>query len=390
MKTLGIFFGGRSAEHDVSIVSAAQAMEAAKQRYNIVPVYIDRNGRWFTGDKLRSLDFFKHYDESQLTPCALSANMGSRELLPLKQKLFGNAPLAVLDIAMPVMHGLNGEDGTLQGLFELCGIPYTSAGVMGSAVGMDKIALKAMLRGWGFPVVYGCWFDRAEWERDAEATLDRVIQEAGFPAFVKPANLGSSIGISRATDRETLRKGIDIALHYDRRVLVEKGIDKPVEINCACLGWEGEVRASTCEQPVSWEEFLTFEDKYLRGGKGGKSSKTADGAGMAALSRQIPAPISAKLTEEIQAMSRDIFRLMDLRGVVRIDYMIDAAGSVFVTEVNTIPGSLAFYLWEFDGLPFDQLIDTLCDYAEKSLAEKQRATFAYDSAILSKVGGTKR
>lgn len=390
MIKLGVIFGSRAAEHDVSIISGLQILENAdKSKYDAFPVYISRRGEWFIGEPLRDIKTFRNFDPNMkgLTRVCMPAVPGYNGLMSMEPQgggLFGKknsaAKAAELDCAILAMHGMNGEDGTLQGLFELADVPYSSAGVTGSAVGMDKIVMKAVFESMGLPVLPGKYFYRSECGQD----MERVLSEAetlGYPLFVKPANLGSSIGISRADDRAGLENALRVAMNFDRRILVEKGLDKPVEINCACLGRGADALASVCEQPVGSDELLSFEDKYLSGG----------GKGMKSLGRKIPAPISAEMTEEIQRMTRDIFRMLECKGVVRIDYMIDrATDKVYVNEINTIPGSFAFYLYEPMGIPFRELIDRLVEGAYAEQKEKHESSFAYDSEILNKVmGGSK-
>ncbi len=389
MQTLAVFWGGRSVEHDVSIISGLQAaLSADKAKYNVVPVYISREGVWYTGWRLMDIAFFKAFDARMVTRCMVAPGCGNK-LLAAKAGFFGRQKtLHEIDAALLVMHGLNGEDGTLQGVLELCGIPYTSSGVTGSAACMDKIVMRAALKGAGFPVVESCWFDRVEWEKDRNGVLDKTVEAVGLPAYVKPANLGSSIGITRADDREGLATAIDVAASYDRRITVEKAVLEPTEVNCSCLGWGDEVEASVCEQPERWQEFLTFEDKYMRGGKSGKGGPKSQG--MSSLGRKMPAPIGDVLTKEIQEMSRDVFRVLDLKGVVRIDYFIDKNGKLLIGEVNTIPGSLAFYLWEFGGMSFSKLIDRMVECALMMHKEREKNSYAYNSDILNKVGGSKR
>jgi len=278
---------------------------------------------------------------------------------------------------------MNGEDGTIQGLFEMCGVPYASAGVTASAVGMDKITMKHVFRGCNFPVLNDFAADRGVFTKDKNGVLDAIEQALVYPLFVKPANLGSSIGISKATDRKSLTFALEVAFKYDRRVLVEQAVTDLMEINCSCLGYGSDVEASVCEMPVSWEEFLSFDDKYMRGGKGG-------GKGMESLNRKIPAPISDELTAEIQDLSRKIFTALDCKGVVRIDYLYDKAQEkLFIGEINTVPGSFAFYLWEPLGVSFSQLIDRLVDIAFRAQKDKEMNCFAFDSAILNKPGAGK-
>jgi D-alanine-D-alanine ligase len=247
---------------------------------------------------------------------------------------------------------------------------------------MDKITMKRFFRGCGFPILPDCAMTRAQFEKDGEAAMNEVEKALPYPVFVKPACLGSSIGVSRADDAEELKDALELAFEYDRRVLVEKGLDKPIELNCSVLGYDGETMASPIEMPLNHDEFLDFRDKYL----GGNGSK-----GMASLSRVLPAPIEESLKEKIQGLSWEIFRLMDCKGVVRIDFMFDRISEeIYITEINTIPGSLAFYLWENDGMPYKTLIDKMIEYAEKAHADRTRNNYAYNSDILKNASfGTK-
>ena len=285
--------------------------------------------------------------------------------------------MARVDVYIVVMHGLNGEDGTLQGLMELANVPYTSTGVAGSAIGMDKIMMKQFFKGAGLPVLPGIWFTRRDYDDNRIAVLDSVYKKIGFPVFVKPANLGSSIGVSRADDKDSLADSLDLAFEYDRRVLVEKGLDKPIELNCSVIGYDDDTTASPIEMPINSDEFLDFRDKYLA---------TGGSKGMASLRRVLPAPIEESLKNEIQEMSRNIFTMLDCKGVVRIDYMFDRISEkTYITEINTIPGSLAFYLWENAEIPYQELIDRMIGYAEKAHEDKNRANYAYTSDILNGV-----
>ena len=395
---VAVIYGSRTCEHDVSIVSALQAMDNLdKNEYEIVPVYIARDGQWYTGRLLRNITFYSAFKPELVTHVApVMSEDGKLTLMPvtsiaphgfkgmvkvlMSNMNLGEDTVEKCDVVLPVMHGMNGEDGTLQGLLELFNVPYTSTGVLGSALGMDKIAMKQFFRGCGLPVVDGMWFARNEWNKNHEEVLNRVESSCPYPVYVKPANLGSSIGISRATDRQSLIKAIETAVEYDRRILVERGIEKPVEINCSALRIKGEVRASLCEMPASWEEFLTFDDKYLRGSKSGK------GQGMESLARKVPAPISDELTQRIQHMTTQVYNAMDCKGVVRIDYMLDG-DELYINEINIIPGSLAFYLWEPLGISFKEMLDCMIEDAFTAYAEKNRSVFSYDSSILRSVQG---
>ncbi len=389
-KQVGVIFGSRSCEREVSIISAVQLMRHADQeKYDISPVYIDESGNWYTGDALKDIGSFKPFnpDKKGITKVFPDLSSGSGALLTHARGtgLFSKDRIEIaarIDVYIIVMHGLHGEDGTIQGLLELANVPYTSTGVAGSALGMDKIMMKQFFRGADLPVLPGIGVTRTRYLSEPKSVFEEVEKELGYPVFVKPANLGSSIGVSRADDRESLEESLELAFEYDRRVLIEAGLDKPIELNCSVLGYDEEIEASPIEMPINQDEFLDFKDKYLASG----GSK-----GMASLHRVLPAPIEDELRDEIQEMSRKIFRMLDCKGVVRIDYMFDKnAGKLYITEINTIPGSLAFYLWENAGVAYTRLIDRMVGYAEKAHGDKNRANYAYTSDILKGVSfGTK-
>ena len=393
---IAVFFGSRSCEHDVSIVSALQCIEATKAAgFNVTPVYISRDGLWYTGEPLENIETFREFNPMTkgITRVTLDVTANAGDLWawpPQRAGLFAKvpAPLCHIDCVIPVFHGWHGEDGTIQGLLEMANIPYASSGVLGSAIGMDKIAMKQILRGAGFPVLDFVWFTREQLKKERQAVIERVEKEIKYPAFIKPAALGSSIGVSRAKNREELERALDVAASYDRRILVEVGVVHPVEINCAAVGYGEDVRASVCEMPVpsSNDTFLDFWQKYLRNA----STKGEDSRGMKSLSRVVPAPIGDELTGRIQTMTCDIFKLLDCCGTVRVDFILDQNDMLFVNEPNTIPGSLAFYLWKARGLDFPKLIEKMVEDALRAHADKNSSVFAYDSSILKKVAaGTK-
>lgn len=397
---IAVIFGSRSCEHDVSIISALQLIEAAKTAgFAVTPIYISREGLWYTGEALTQIETFREFNPmgKGITRVNLDVSANAGDLWawpPQRAGLFAKvpAPIAHIDVAIPVLHGLHGEDGTVQGLLEMANIPYASSGVLGSAVGMDKIAMKQMLRGAGYPVLDYVWCTRDQLKADREAIVERIEREIKYPAFVKPAALGSSIGVSKANNREELDRALDLAASYDRRILVEVGINNPVEINCAALGYGEDVRTSVCEMPVpsTGDKFLNFFEKYLRNaGTKGESSR-----GMKSLSRVVPAPIGEELTERIQRMTKEIFKLLDCRGTVRIDFILDENDMLYVNEPNTIPGSLAFYLWQECGVSFGKLVEIMVEDALRAHADKNTNVFAFDSTILQKVAagakGSKR
>jgi len=389
---VAVLYGGKSCEHDVSIISGLQALKALDtDKYEGFPVYLARDGAWFVGDKLTDMEVYKKFDKNafnRVLPSGEDGKLVLRAWPTDKKGLFTKncEVLKTADVALPVMHGLNGEDGTLQGMLELFGVPYASSGVLGSAIGMDKIAMKTFFRGCGFPVLESQWLDRAQWADDKDAVIARLEKNLPYPMFVKPANLGSSIGISRADDREGLAHAIDVAAAYDRRIIVERGIKNRLEVNCSVLGYAGYVRPSVLEMPEQVAGgLLSFDIKYIKSAKGGQSK------GMTSLSRQIPAPISEEMTKSIQELSVQVFREMDLKGCVRIDYIIDAdTNQYYICEINTIPGSLAFYLWEPTGTLYKQLLDEMIVFAYRDRAERAASVFSYDSEILNKqISGSK-
>ncbi len=381
---LGILFGSRSCEHEVSIISALQlACMADPFRYEVIPVYISKRGEWFIGGALWKLETYLDFDPraSGLTRVFPDLTSGSRALMAFERgRLFAGEKRCVaarLDCVIPVMHGLNGEDGTLQGLLEMMDVPYASTGVAGSAVGMDKIMMKRLFAGCGFPVLPDTSLSRSEFEKDAEAACDKVEASLPYPVFVKPANLGSSIGVSRADDRRQLADALRLAFSLDRRCLVEKGLDDPLEVNCSVLGFDDAVETSVVEQPVRKGQLLDFKTKYLA------SSREN---GMASLTRIIPAPIGEKMTEKVRTLSADIFRALDCKGVVRVDFMISCeTGDLYITEINTIPGSMAFYLWEKtgSGLRYRHLVDRLVRDALKAKEQKDKNITSFHSDIIS-------
>ena len=388
-KNVGVIFGSRSCEREVSIISALQLMRYADpEKYDVIPVYIHDDGTWYSGNALRDLKTYQPFRGEQENCLKVFLDMSSGSgALHVRQSsgLIRKTTIEIaarIDVFVIVMHGLNGEDGSLQGMLELANVPYTSTGIAGSAVGMDKIMMKQFFRGGGLPVLPGLSFSRKEYHDHEQRVIEKTGRELGYPVFVKPANLGSSIGVSRADNAAELADSLELAFEYDRRVLVEKGLNKPIELNCSVLGFDQELEASPIEMPVSADDFLNFKEKYLSSG----GSK-----GMASLHRILPAPIEDTLKEKIQDLSKQIFRMLDCKGVVRIDYMFDAEQeALYITEINTIPGSLAFYLWENAGTSYGSLIDKMIEYAFVAHDEKNAANYAFTSDILkSAVIGSK-
>ncbi|MFN2526819.1 MAG: D-alanine--D-alanine ligase family protein [Actinomycetota bacterium] len=382
---VGVIFGGRSVEHDVSIITAHQVMAQLAERHDVVPIYITREGRWLSGAALNDLDVYRtaRYadvgDEAHIAPLA-----GSGGLTVAGGRLRGPR-IVPLDAVMPAVHGTYGEDGTLQGLLELADIPYAGSGVVASAVGMDKVAMKSAFAAAGLPIVPDVVVDEQHLQADPEGVAQEAETELDYPLFVKPSRLGSSVGIAKASDRSQLMDALEVARLYDTRILIEKAMEGCLEINCSVLGGTGtEPRVSVCEQPVGWQEFLSFSDKYLRG------SKTKTTQGMASQERRIPAPISEQLTKQVQENALQAFATVGAAGVARVDSFVDeATGETWVMEINTVPGSFAFYLWEETGLSFGDLLDELIAIALKTQERKQSLMFTFDSDLLARAPGSK-
>lgn len=380
MKKVGVVFGGRSVEHEVSVITGMQVIENIdKTKYKPVPIYINKEGKWLTGDSLLNFKNFKNNNFSEAIEIFMSPKPGDFNLYKNPQDIgmFGKKVVDNIDIAFLALHGTHGEDGSIQGLFELMDIPYIGGGVLASSVGMDKILMKDVFKSNNLPVVDYYWFYRSDWKDNRQDVLDSIEDSLRYPLFVKPANLGSSIGINIAKDKEALIQAIEVAVNYDRKIIVEKAVEQPREINCAVLGYDREVVTSLCEEPLGWKEVLTFEDKYVKGNsKGGKSSGER---------RIIPADIEDELREQIEELAKKAFISIDGSGTSRIDFLIDKDENIYVNEINTLPGSIGFYLWENKGYSFKDLIDALIDIAIKISREKQGNMYNFDSNLFNRI-----
>lgn len=386
MKTkVGVFFGGRSTEHEISVISANQAMHAFNtDKYDIVPVYITKQGEWYTGSALLDIKNYKDLP-SLLEKCEkvyMKPIFGDYTLYKVHKPRFGSDKFTDLHVVLPVLHGSNGEDGVFEGVLETIGIPFAGCDTLSSANGMDKITMKMILRQCDIPVVDFVWFTDRQWYAGQEAILDEIEKKLGYPVIVKPANLGSSVGIGRAADRSQLIDKIDEAQKYSSRLIVEKMVDNLQEINCSVLGDCDDYRTSVLEEPIKSGDILSYQDKYLGGTKGQH--------GMQAAQKRIPADLPESETKRIQFLAGETFRVLSCHGVSRVDMIIDAdTRDIYVNEINTIPGSLSFYLWESSGISFEKLIDTLVNLALKRNRERDNKTVSYDQNIFALKGGAK-
>ncbi len=381
---LAVIFGGKSVEHEVSVISAVQAMASLnKEKYNIIPVYMTKSNEFYTGQQLFDINSYKNIPEllTNCTECILVRSEGKVSLIRQKMKKFGSNQISDIDVVFPIVHGTNVEDGALQGYIQTLDIPYVGCDVLSSAIGMDKYAMKILLKEAGFPVLDCCRFSDFEAE-NIDKCLDEVEAKFSYPVIVKPINLGSSVGISKASDRRSLENSIEESFQFADRILVEPAIVKLKEINCAVVGDSEEAEASVCEEPVQCDEILSYNDKYVSGDKSGGSK------GMATLKRKIPAEITAEQEEFIRKTAVDAFKYLGCCGVTRIDFMIDMEDNkVYLNEINTIPGSLAFYLWEPKGVKYTELLDRLINLALKRYRKNEKINYSFDTNILS-MGGS--
>ncbi len=393
MKTkVAVLFGGRSVEHEVSIITGIQAFCALdRDKYDPIPLYISKDNRFYTGEALGKIETYRDMKAclQAATQVLLVPSENGVDMVRHPAKKFGNNLIGSFEVALPAVHGTNVEDGTLMGMLEMLRIPYAACDVMSSAIGMDKYLMKAALNHAGIPVLPALRFSGKEYALNGEAVAERIENGIGYPVIVKPVNLGSSVGISRADDREKLMTALDEAFVFSASVLVEKAVTPLREINCAVLGDADGARPSVCEEPINSDEILSYRDKYLSGGKSSKSGKSG---GMSDLKRRCPADIPDEMTSKVQSLAVKTFRALGCAGVARIDFLNNPeTEELWVNEINTIPGSLAFYLWEATGLPFDKLLDEMITLAFKRHRSREALNFNYDTNLLSSVslGGAK-
>lgn len=380
-------FGGKSVEHEVSVISGIQAiMSMDQEKYKVIPVYLTKKNEMYVGEETGKIEAYKDIPGllSKSQRVILVNEDDHIVLMPYPVKLFGKKSIEV-DIAFPIVHGTNVEDGALQGYLKTIGIPFVGCDVTASALGMDKYASKVVLKENGVPVLDGYCFTTSDYA-EIDSILDKVEKEIGYPAIVKPVDLGSSVGISVARNRSELTNSIDDAFLYARKIIIEHAITKLREINCAVLGDENEAVASECEEPLHTKDILSYEDKYVSNAKGSGSK------GMASVSRKIPAELSPEKRKEVQELAVKSFQKLGCNGVARIDFMIDEEnGKLYFNEINTIPGSLAFYLWEPVGISYPELLDRMIRLALKRVREEESITFSFDTNILNQnsLGGVK-
>lgn len=382
MKTVAVIFGGRSAEHDVSIITAhVPIIESllASKKYDVIPVYVSKEGLWYSEAEMNDLSYFKDNFEERISVLKpVQVSLGSRFELIRTGVFQKRIPV---DIVFPSMHGTYGEDGSLMGVLRMANVPFVGCDIFASAVAMDKVLTKEVVAAEGMDVVPYVWFTADEW-KTASAPLRARAKELGFPVFVKPVHLGSSIGITKVATDEELENAIEVALHFDDKVLVEKGIEDLIEITLPMMGASDPLLASL-ERPLNKTELFSFSDKYLSGGEKGSG-------GVNTQYSEIPAQIDDALAEKVKSIARKVWRVLGASGIARVDFLIDkTTGTVYVNEVNTLPGSLYHHNWRKSGIPSMELVLRLVELAEERFASQKDIVFTFRSNILKKIGGAK-
>ena len=383
---IGVIYGGETVEHEVSVISALQAMNNLNEdKYDIVPIYISKDRIWYTGHMLRDIEFYKEFDmEKKYATKVMLYKKGKTFLLQRTTGLF-RKDITDLDVILPVVHGNNIEDGSLAGLLDSIGIPYVGSHVLGGALGQDKVVMKQVMESVNLPIVPYTWFYDSEYLDNKEDIL-KEIKKIGYPVIVKPATLGSSIGIEVAKSEKDIESKIEDAMEYDTKIVVEKVIENLTEVNASVLGNYEYQKVSPLEEVMGVDEILSFADKYL----GNAKSKGTASKGMASTSRIVPARIPGKLTKEIQDTAKQVFKVLNLSGVCRVDFLIDNKENKFyVNEPNTCPGSLSFYLWKEAGMKYSELLDEMVSIAIKEYKHKNQKTMSFKSNIFDGFNGSK-
>ena len=388
---VGVLFGGKSVEHEISIISALQAIEHLdRDKYDILPIYITKNNQMYVGNEIGNIEAYKDIPTLlESSQRIVLVNDGNKVAVTRYPARLFKTIVGYIDVAFPIVHGTNVEDGTLQGYLKMLNLPFVGCDVISSAVGMDKYVMKTVLKDNLIPVLDCCLATDRDYLHDEAAVISKIEKAFSYPVIVKPINLGSSVGISVAHTQENLREALENAFTYSSRVLVESAIQNLKEVNCSVLGNQYEAEASECEEPLNATDILSYEDKYMRGSK---SSKGNGSKGMASLTRKIPAAIPADKRDEIRQMAVKAFQVLGCNGVSRIDFMIDMdTQRIYLNEINTIPGSLAFYLWEPLGMTYRELLNRLIALALERKRADDEITYSFDTNVLSSVSlkGTK-
>lgn len=386
---VGVIFGGETVEHEVSIISAIQAMNKMDEdKYEIVPIYITKDREWYTGDMLRDIDVYQDLNliKNYSSNVVLYYKDGSY-VLQKKKGLFKSV-VRKIDIAFPIVHGTNVEDGVLQGYLQTVGIPFVGPDVYAAVVGQDKAFMKDVWKEAGLPMTNYVWFYDVDYKQDKDEIMKK-ISKLKYPLIIKPATTGSSVGISVAENETSLIEGIDEAIQYDSKIIVEEVVENLKEVNIAVMGNYEHQKLSEIEEVLSGNKFLTYQDKYIGGGKGKmkgamKAPAKTPSKGMASANRKIPADLSEKTRNEIEEIAHTAFKVLGSAGNSRIDFLIDDKTSkVYINEINSIPGSLAFYLWDAKGVDFTSVLDEMINTGIKDYKKRISKTHSFETNILA-------
>lgn len=375
-KRVAVIFGGISPEHEVSVITGLQALENLdKEKFIGIPVYASKNGELFTGNNLLKIETYKNLPAIPEKSQRVQPYFDDRKKGFQTVGGFLKRNIIDVDVIFPCFHGGVGENGAFQGFFELTDIPYVGSGVLASASGLDKIITKQLFEKVGLSITKYYWFYRNNWEKDQAKVLKEIKQKLTYPLFVKPANAGSSIGVAKVKNDQELENAIEVALLFDRKVIVEEAFAGR-EINISVLGNSGsDLETSVLEEVFPSKDLLNYDDKYKSGNSKAK--------GMASASRKIPADLNTEVEEKIQSMAKLAYETLDCSGLARIDFMVnEKKDQIIILEVNTIPGSLSFYLWEPKGIKFKDLLTRLIDLALERYEEAQKITTSFPTNIL--------
>lgn len=387
MIKVGVIFGGESVEHEVSIITAVQAMNFINsQKYEVVPIYIDKKRNWYTGELLREMETYKDLENIGNYAKEVTLTRKDDEFILQKKHGIFKGVVNTIDVAFPIVHGKGVEDGSLSGYLETIGIPYVGPSMLGASIGQDKVVQKQVLVAADVPVVNYTWFYDQEYLEDEETIL-KNIKKLGYPVIVKPARLGSSVGITVAKNEKEVKDAIDEAIKYDEKIVVEKMIPNLLELDCAVLGSNNKMECSLIGEMMTKNDFLTFEDKYI--GNGGKKGPK-NGNKISTSGFKIPADVDKEIEEKIYAEAQKAFRALNLSGVTRFDFLVNKkTKEVFVNEPNTIPGCLAFFFFTPKGKKYPKLLDELINGAIKEYKNSQKKVTSFESNVLSTYNGSK-
>lgn len=378
MLKVGVIFGGRSVEHEVSVITGMQVIENMdKEKFLPIPIYITKEGKWLSSEAFKNFKTFKDGDFSSAKNVMLGCDYGDFNLYinPEAKPMFDKKVYDTLDLVFFALHGTNGEDGSCQGLVETVGLPYTGTNVLSSSVGMDKVIMKDVYRANGLPVVNYRYYYRSKWRSSKEEVMVDIEKNLTYPLFIKPSNLGSSIGISKVKNKDNLEEALMIAFSYDKKVIVEESVENAREINCAVMGYEENVETSELEEPLDFKELLTFDDKYV------SNKKTPGTKTMRNLLKK-----DEPLRDELESLATKAFTSIDAAGNARVDLLVSKdTGKIYINEINTIPGSVAFYLWEPKGYSFKDLITKMLEIAQEVDTMRKETVYSYDAELFKRI-----